>query len=69
MNPLSDCDKSNSSDLENLMKSRPNILTKSDSTFCKEGLCVKNFNNTNENKYVCFPCENNRQIKFIKLIN
>lgn len=60
LNPLSDCDKTKAADLENQIKSRSNILSKSDKAFCKEGLCVKNFNNTNENKYICAPCDNNK---------
>jgi len=56
---LSDCDKTKAADLYNQIKSHPNIINKSGHAFCKEGLSLKNFNNTNNKKYVCAPCENN----------
>ncbi len=62
LNPLSDCDKSKLSEFNKILSNynyQKNIISEK-FDFCKEGLCINNLNNENQNNYTCSPCEENK---------
>jgi len=59
LNPIKDCDKSKTSEIENKISSYSNKLIETNLDFCKEGLCLRKANKTETDKYVCIPCDKN----------
>ncbi len=60
LNPFSFCDKSNINDINKQFEKYPTLYYPTGFDFCSAGLCPKNYNGTNDEKYICVPCLRNK---------